>query len=210
MGIKLNEHDIEWLQDNYPGLKYDRVNSNINGALYFTREYKGVKISDNYEIEIKLTTKQGSIVPQVKEIGGKITNLSKKLNKKLVDLHINESDNTLCLAIYKREEEYFTNGFDIREFFKNLLEPFLFWISHYSKYEKAPWDEYAHGNLGHLELYAEGRIGINELKDIITTKELNEFKNLKGHHLCPCESGLKIKNCHKLIYNAAYKIKREL
>lgn len=209
MDIKLNKQNVEWIQNNYPELRYDRTNNNIIGSIYFTREYGGHKISDNYDLEIYLATKKGSILPQAKEIGGKIMNLSNRLNCRLLDLHINETDNTLCLTIDKREEEYFTNGFDISEYFRNLLEPFLFWISHLDKYGKAPWGEYAHGNLGHLELYAEGRISINELKDIIANKELMEFKNMKGHYLCPCKSKIKLKNCHKLIYNAAYKLKKE-
>ena len=148
-------------------------------------------------------------MPLVKEVGGKIANLSKKLDCNLIDLHVNVSDGTLCLTIDKREDEYFSNGFEIREFVKNLLEPFLYWISHLDKYGKAPWGEYAHGNLGYLELYAEGKININELKDIFTDKELIKFKNMQGHHHCPCESKIKLKYCHKLIYNAAYKLKKE-
>lgn len=211
MDIKLSKQDVEWLQDHNPELRYEKIHNIIKGDLFFTRKYGEHVISDNYNIEISLVTKQGSFFPVVNEVGGKISNLSKKLNCKPIDLHINDSDNSLCLVIDKREDEYFKNGFDIREFIKDLLEPFLYRTSHIDKYGKAPpdWEEYAHGDLGYLELYAEGGIGINELKDKIDNTKLIEFKNMKGHYLCPCKSKKKLKNCHKLIYNAAYKLKKE-
>lgn len=213
MDIKLSKQDVEWLQEYYPELRYEEIHNIIKGDLFFTREHEERIISDNYNIEISLVTKQGSFFPVVKEVDGKIFDLSKKLNCKPIDLHINEPDDSLCLVIDKREGEYFKNGFNIREFIKVLLEPFLYRTSHIDKYDKAPknWEEYAHGNLGYLELYAEGGISINELEDKIGNTRLIEFMNMKGGNLCPCDSKSKskLRDCHKLIYKAAHKLKEE-
>ena len=41
-------------------------------------------------------------------------------------------------------------------------------------------------------------------------ENLLDYKKYKGHHLCPCGSGKKLRNCHKLLYNSIYKLKNEL
>ena len=145
----------------------------------------------------------------MKEVHGKIKKISKELELPAVDLHIN-NDGTICLCIYEKEKNYFPNSFSVKVFFEEILEPYLYWVSFYRKYKKPPWERYAHFELGHLELYAENGILINDLKKRISMENLLDYKKYKGHHLCPCGSGKKLRNCHKLLYNSIYKLKNEL
>ena len=208
MAIKLTKKDIKWIQEKYPKLK--RKSDTIwQGELDFNREFNGVTISSSYLLEINFEQKQGSMLPQVKEVGGKIDEISKKLNLLTIDLHIN-NDKTICLCIYKKEKEYFTNGFSTQVFFEDILEPYLYWVTYYQQYKTQPWDGYAHGEFGYLELYAENEISIDELKEYISIENLLKYKRTKGHHFCLCSSKKILRKCHTLIYNAIYKLKKEL
>ncbi len=208
MAIKLTKKDIDWIQKKYPKLKRK---SDIlwQGEVNFNREFNGVPIKSSYLLEIKFESKQGSILPQVKELGGKFDEISKELNLPIIDLHINH-DKTICLCIYKKEKGYFTNGFSVQVFFENILEPYLYWITHYQRYKTQPWGGYAHGEFGYLELYAENEISISELKEYISIEKLLKYKKMKGHHPCLCGSKKILRKCHVLIYNAIYKLKKEL
>lgn len=209
MEITLKKDEIKWIENNYPELHYVNDDNIIKGELNFIREYNDKKISDSYEIEIRLVTKENSILPQVREVGGKIGTIAQKYNKKIRDLHVND-DGTLCLTIYEKEKEYLPNGFEARTFFKKILEHYLYWVSYYDKFGGPPWPAYAHGKLAYLELYAENKIDLKRLKEEISIKDLSKYKGMKGHQNCLCESGKKLRNCHNLIYQAIYKLKQEL
>ncbi|MCP6718762.1 MAG: hypothetical protein KJI71_00840 [Patescibacteria group bacterium] len=209
MVIELTLDDITWLKKKYPKLKFHREKNVIRGELSFNRKYGSVGIKDSYFLEIKLQSKENSILPQVKEFGGKIKRISEKLAKPLIDLHVNP-DGTLCPCIFEKEKAYFPTGFKMQVFFEQILEPYLYWISYTQKYKISPWEEYAHGNLGYLELYAEEYINLEKLREYFSEKELQKIKKAKGHHQCLCKREKELKNCHKLIYSAIYKLKNEL
>lgn len=208
MVIKLTKKEIDWIQQKYP--KLERKSDTVwIGELEFNREFNGISISSSYSLEINFESKPESILPQVKELGGKLDKVSKELNLPIIDLHIN-NDGTICLCIYKKEKEYFAKDFSAQIFFEDILEPYLYWVTYYQKHGAQPWEGYAHGKFGYLELYAENEISIDELKEYISVDKLLEYKKMKGHHFCLCGSENKLRKCHKLIYNAIYKLKDEL
>lgn len=209
MVIQLTRNDINWLSEKHPNFKFYKAKNIIRGELCLDRKFNSVAIKDSYLLEIKLQNKENSILPQVKEIGGKIEGISKELLKPLIDLHINREDETLCLCIYEKEKEYFPDGFKIDIFFERLLEPYLYWVSYFKKYKAFPWEGYAHGNLGYLELYAGDDINLEKLSEHISDEKLRVIKKMKGHQECLCGSRRKLRDCHKLIYNAIYKLKKE-
>lgn len=210
MDIKLSQEDKKWLKNKYPTLQINSKTNTAQGELFFDRTYKGIRIADSYILQIKFKTKENSILPLVEEVGGKIIQIANQLILPPIDLHINENDKTLCLCIDEKEKDYLPDGFGIEIFFEKILEPLLYWISYYGKYKEPPWEEYAHGFLGHLELYAEGCISLEKLKEKVIINKLYGFKKQKGHDKCPCGSDKKIRYCHKLIYKAIYKLKKEL
>ena len=207
MVIELKPEEITWLGKSYPNLSLE--DGFLRGLVESYREYEGVALNSSFDLEIDLQTKEGSILPKVKETKGKIKNIAKRLGLPPVDLHINK-DETICLCIYEKEKEYFPNRFSIKTFFENVLEPYLYWVSYYEKFKNPPWDGYAHYELGHLELYAENGISIDDLKNRIPLKKLLEYKKYKSHDKCLCRSKRKLKKCHKLVYKAIYKLKKEL
>lgn len=210
MVIKLTKNEYNWLRKNYPSLKFIKSKGIIQGKLYFNREYNGIVINDCYEIEIKLEQKKNSILPQVKELNGKLDKMASELTEPLIDQHVNEADKTLCLCIPEMEKEYLPNGFKIDVFFEKILIPYLYWASYKRKFKKAPWGEYAHGDLGYLELYAENKIALEKLMEMYSESELKNISRMKGHNNCLCDSGKKVRGCHKLIYVAIHKLRKNL
>lgn len=206
MDITLSKKDLQWIQQKYPRLSFNPQKNSLRGLLFFNREYNSTIIEDNYAIEIMLESKENSILPTVKEINQRIKHIAQDLSKSPLDLHLNVDD-TLCLCIKPIEETYFPNGFDIKIFFEQVLEPYLYWVSFYEKFTFPPWDEYAHGKWGYLELYGENKISLNDIEPYFKLNELGVLKKLKGHHQCPCGNKKKLRTCHPLILQAIYKLK---
>lgn len=206
----LNDHELSWLNQNQPGLKYFPKDNIIKGILRVNRTRENETIDEQYNIEIHLIRSVNSLKPIIFEVGGKISQYATELNIPLNDLHINK-DGSLCLCIYEEEKEYLPNGFILSDYIENLVEPFFYWIEYYKIFKEPPWGEYAHDFLGYMQLYNKGKIVISELKK--KAKEMNydilSLTKLKGHHQCPCNSGKILRNCHPDIYAAIYKLKQE-
>lgn len=204
------ENCIEYISKNHPNLKCNVVDNKIVGNISFSRNYKGCPIEDNYNIKIDFNNiPSESILPKVFITDNKIEKIAEDLciNKK--DLHLNDND-SFCMCIYDREKEYFPDGFNnINIFFEKLIEPYLYWVSYYKIYRSKPWSEYAHGDLGYLELYAENEIDLLGLTQSIDKKKLLKYKNMTGHHICLCGTKYKIRDCHSLILKVIYTLKEE-
>jgi len=48
------------------------------------------------------------------------------------------------------------------------------------------------------------------IKDALKSENLLKYKKMKGHYFCLCDSKKILRKCHALIYNAIYKLKKEL
>ncbi len=210
MGIILSQEDTSWINTQYPTLKIDLLKNEIEGDISFSRSYGDYIISDTYTIRISLKIIDGSMLPKVFEISNKIQKLAEKYNKRRIDFHVNDRDGSFCLSLYEKEHECFESGFTIPEFFEKCLEPFLFWLSYYDEVGMPPWGEYAHGILAYLEFYAEGNMGLNELIEKLTKKEIISALLCNRQSKCLCGSGEKLRSCHPLIFKAISRMKIEL
>jgi hypothetical protein len=133
--------------------KRNIIYGNINFDLKFHEN--GERIVDEYQIEIDLNhVNQG--IPIVRETGGKIVEIAKKLGISPLDLHIAELDHSLCLIIPPKIKERYPNGFSLKELIFHI-EEYLYYVSYFAKYGKEPWKSYGHGNKGYLELYFENK-----------------------------------------------------
>lgn len=206
MEIILSQEDTQWINTRYPSLTIDLVLKDITGDIDFIRSYEGYAISDSYTIKIDLKTSGTSILPKVYEVSDKIICIAKRYQKNLEDLHIN-TDGSFCLSIQDREYELFEDKFTIQEFMQKAVEPFLFQMSYFDREGKFPWGEYAHGYLGYLELYAEGKINLDRLIDVMDKKEIMYTLLKNRQSLCLCGSGKKLRTCHPLVFRAINKMK---
>ncbi len=237
--LTINPNDKKWLNTHYPNLKiYKGSNGNIEiaGALNFSMAYQegkpyvinpavdyteGVKIQDSYQIKIEFRPSEFSDLPQVFETGSRIAKIAQNRNLKPEDLHVNPSG-AVCLCIKPEETKNLPSGFNITDFFNNLVIPFFYAQSHFEQYNSRPWGQYSHGNLGFIEWYLyQKETTHQEMSDFLERlKKYNNWQilklllepkhNVKGHHLCVCGKNEKFRKCHSDVLIGIWKLKKDI
>jgi hypothetical protein len=127
-----------------------------------------------------------------------------------IDRHI-LSDGSACLGIYAELMTRWSLNPGIVNFLENFVAPFLVWQVYYDAHQKPPpWGERSHSEDGIIEYYAE-LLGLNNQKSIVEFMKLLARKNRpKGHEVCPCGSGERLRNCHRqLLYSTREKVSWE-
>ena len=92
---------------------------------------------------------------------------------------------------------------NIVNFLEGFVAPFLVWQAYYDAHQKPPsWGERSHFADGIIEYYAE-LLGMNKYPSVVGFMRLLARKNRpKGHEICPCGSGERLRNCHReLLYS---------
>ncbi|ENK0555411.1 hypothetical protein AB2T19_000151 [Clostridium botulinum] len=174
----------------FPELKLSKVQNDmlISGKLNINCEYKDEHIIDDYEVVIIIPFEYPKVLPKIREIARRIP---------LKYGHI-YSDGELCLAPDEEIKLFFYEKISLNSWIDNYVIPYLFGYSYYEKYGVMPFGERSHGKAGVKEFY-------KEFFNISTEKQLKKFFDYirnkeyryRGHHLCPCGSGNKVRNCHK-------------
>lgn len=241
--LTIKENEKKWLRANYPTLKINKDRSGyvkMEGLLKFDMVFypddesyvikpgpehltQGQRIQDEYQIEIILKNSEHSSLPQVYEKGGRIVATAGSRKRDLRDLHINpDLGNVVCLCLNTEENDWLPNGFNLQDFFHNLVIPFFYGQSYFEKNEVWPYREYSHGVCGLLEGYLK--------RCDITKEKVQEFlgylkkqkdwqllqvrldpkKEVKGHHSCICGSSNKFKNCHKDAFRGLWRLKEDI
>lgn len=181
--MKFDSVSMAEIQQYFPGLKI--VAGEVCGEVEFFAQYvqnhrgqwliescksqEGNCVYGKYKIKITLD-RFG--FPSVFETGGKIQSLAYRLDKKLIDFHINV-DGSCCLDYYLNISPNLTSV----DFILHKVYPFFVWQAYYEKFETTPPSgEYSHGKEAFVEFY----------KDIT---------GLERNDLCICGSGKKFKKC---------------
>ena len=119
-----------------------------------------------------------------------------------IDRHIMK-DGRACLGVQADIGMRWAAGPTIVGFLENIVEPFLVWQAYYDAWQKPPpWGEFSHAKNGIIEFYAE-LLGRKMDSTVLGFIKLLARKNRpKGHEPCPCNSGKRLRNCHRdLIYD---------
>lgn len=185
MGI--NSQDIIKMQDNYPLLKYSESNGEgrFVGEIILDHLYKDVRMTGKFEMEIIVPRDYPLALPTVMEI-------SQKIDEKYPHKYIN---NQLCLASNLELKMYFNQDSDISDFVNDYIIPYLYTYQYYSKYGVYPYGERTHGCLGDLE-YLKELLEIDEWRQLFEIMIFVIESPYRGHLMCPCNSGKKLRNCH--------------
>jgi len=224
--IDLKNHDKEWIKKKYPDLKIDLgiKPSKIFGLLKFDMFYdlekksyllnppkdlfsNPYRIKDEYNIEVFLIRPDSSLLPPVREVGQRIKNVALEKKKKIEDLHVNKND-SVCLCFKNEEKDYLPRGFNLEDFFENIVIPFFYAQSFYEKNNDWLWGEYSHGDLALPEWFIEKHKRI--IKTKIVKKYLHKKGAIKGDWPCICGSSLEFRNCHKELFRSLRLIKNKL
>ena len=120
-----------------------------------------------------------------------------------IDRHILKNGQA-CLGAAAEVRWKWFSAPNIASFLDVLVAPFLAWQVFFDAYgHPPPWGQRSHGKEGILEFYAE-ILGLKVDVNIEGFMRLLARKETPGgHESCPCESGRRLRNCHKNAVNAA-------
>lgn len=181
--------EFQQLQENYPELVINNPEGSgivIKGLLDISASYNGVSIEDSFQIELLVPDDYPESVPVAKETGGRIPD----------NFHKNGND-ILCLGASLKIKKIFNEQQTLLGFVDNLVVPYLYSYSFKEKYEEMPYGELAHGGRGILDYYKEEFATSSDTATLKMLRLIAEEK-YKGHLICPCGSGKKLRYCHGL------------
>lgn len=197
--VTVEDSDIEWLRDAFPGLSYDPNTQVVSGDLDFCARYDGTskrlqiegaertsttqeseaRICDVFAVRIELGEVADSAIdwPAVYESGGRCTSIAEALEIPVQELHV-DSDGSCCLGI-----QIDPGPNSLERFIDDLVVPFFYRIACAERFGIARvrqdlWDEYRHG--------ADG------LRDRL--RDLSSARTGRNDP-CSCGSGRKYKVC---------------
>lgn len=183
------------LQANYPSLHLIASGSTspIRGS--FPVKHDGKEI-DRFLIEVTLPKDFPKAVPIVHEMGGRIP--------RTVDRHTYESG-ALCLFLPEERWRYWPEGSSFLDFLTGPVNDFFLSQLYFEQTGEWPFGERRHGALGILDYYVE-ELGTDDLRIIAKCLQYLSAPQPKGHWLCFCGSGRKMRHCHfELIQTFAIK-----
>lgn len=165
------EHDIETI---------------VSGMLPFEASADGLEtIKESFEIELLIPHDFPDTLPRVKETGFRIEE----------DYDHRNPDGTLCLAVPIEQRRVFLEQPSLVGFVNRLVIPYFYGYCFWKKHGRHPFDEASHGNEGILRYYVD-TLGLHgDLAALAVICFLFEH-GYRGHHECPCGSGLKVRACH--------------
>lgn len=121
---------------------------------------------------------------------------------KVINYHVN-SQGDLCLGSPRELYKEIKAQPDIVFYINKFVIPFLFSYRYNQQYGESPFGELAHGGDGIFPYYRE-KFKTNDLAICTLLTYGNKFL-YRGHHLCPCCSGLKLRKCHGPKVRALFK-----
>ncbi len=156
----------------------------IWGMLGFKTHILELTIQDAFQIEIIVPVNYPSILPKSFETENRIPQ----------DFHHNP-DRSLCLATNLELTICFNAMPNLIGYVENCLIPYLASFHYWQKNNIMSYSERKHGAEGILETYQEF-LEIDDKLLILGLLKLLVEENYRGHSLCICNSGKKIRNCH--------------
>lgn len=141
-------------------------------------------IEDDFQVEIDIPPEYPNVIPTVKEVGGRIPD----------DYHRLTNGN-LCLGTVAELYLSFTKNPTLLHYVQKHIVDYLYGFSYKEKYGRHPSGERAHGIEGVWEYYRE-RFQTNNDLAVISLLYILCSNKYRGHQLCPCGSGKKIRQCH--------------
>ena len=158
----------------------------VSGMLPLEGSVDGLEtITDSFGIEVNIPNDFPKSLPRVKETGGRIT----------ANYEHRFTDDTLCLAVPIEQRRVFFEQPTLLGFVNRLVIPYLYGYCFWKKHGYHPFDEAAHGCEGIVRHYID-TLGLrDELAALAVISFLFEH-GYRGHHDCPCGSGLRVRACH--------------
>lgn len=182
------EPQIAQLLIDYPNLVVVQSTQHfvrLHGSILVYRTYNGYTLHKTYALEIVIPIGSDDL-PFVIDVDRQISQTYK---------HYYPQNGKLCLETDSRIRIRFINGFDLSVWMLEFVESYYFSYEYYERYGEFPFGERDHDLQGVLQTYNE----LLESSDDVSTYKLMRFIrdfSYRGHHLCPCGSEKRLRNCH--------------
>lgn len=174
----------------HPGFHLDARNDGIklSGLYILDGIYEDVPYYDEFELKILISWNYPIDLPEVKETTGRVARTKYE--------HIYR-DGRLCLGATCDLIDCVQSSHSLLEYLDKVISSYFFGFLYFEEYGVAPpFGERSHGYVGLKEAYKE-RYGV--IDDIPLYNLLYTFGSglpLRGHVLCPCGSGKRLRDCH--------------
>ena len=166
-------------------VEYD-IETVLSGALPFEASADGLEtITESFEIELIVPSDFPQTLPRAKETGGRIE----------IDYDHCNPGGTLCLAVPVEQRRIFFGQPTLLGFVNRLVIPYLYGYCYWKKHGRHPFDEAAHGYEGILQHYID-TLGLHDEVSALAVICFLFEHGYRGHHDCPCGSGLRVRGCH--------------
>lgn len=158
----------------------------LTGTLVLNAEYAGIPLYDEYGVEIKVPFDFPMKLPLVRSLDDMIPD----------GFEHAYADGGLCLGASCDLYTYIEEHNSVSTFISGIVMSYLYSASYFRRYGKVPYGERSHGIQGIIEAYCE-RYSVQELNILIDLLMITgDLKPYRGHLLCPCNSGKRLRHCH--------------
>jgi len=174
------------VQATYPNLHFYPTADRVVVRGTFPIVHEG-EILDRYLVEIELPHDYPDAVPVVREVGGRVP--------RTPDYHVNGTGEA-CLFLPDERWTVCPPGTTFLAFLEGPVRNFFLGQSVYRVTGKWPFGERRHGTDGTRDYYVE-LLGADDINVILGYLECLARPVLKGHWQCPCQSGRRLRDCHR-------------
>ncbi len=155
----------------------------IFGNMHVHRSVDQYVVNKNYELTIFIPVSDGEM-PYVVDSGGSIEK----------DYPHRYPDGKLCLATEIDMVLEHEKNPSLLNWMRQFVEPYYVIYEYYKRYGEYPYGDRAHGEYGIVQAYME-IFSVDAVHVVYLLKDI-VYESYRGHHLCPCDSGKRLRNCH--------------
>lgn len=157
----------------------------IEGTYNLSSSYNEIYLQKYYNIRIIIHEVYPKKLPQVINIDGTIP-------KEFGHFYV---DGSLCLG---SPMELYLSAIEnnISDYLIKYIDSYLYAATYFIKYNSQfPYGERSHGTMGIIEFWKE-YLNTDDYKVIHNVMDYISKDNYRGHNLCSCGSGERVRNCH--------------
>lgn len=184
---KAGMQQAEELLHLYTGLQLNSESADqivLSGSILVNRISKGYTLYKEYRVEIVVPISSAEL-PYVIDAGH---NIDERYPHRYVD-------GRLCLETDTSIRIRFIEGFSLSAWISEYVETYFFSYEYYMRYGDYPFGERDHGIDGVLQTYEE-QFKEQDMLKVFRLMASISSQRYRGHMLCPCGSGEKLRTCH--------------
>lgn len=171
---------------------YPNLNFHVNGDVVVRGTlpviFEGETL-DRYLVDIELPRDYPTGVPVVREVGERIPQDA--------DHHMS-ADGTACVLLPDERWRVWPKGSTLLQFLEGPVRNFFLGQSLFELGDAWPFGQWGHGADGIREYYSD-LLATEVARVIVRYLDLLASKKIKGHRVCPCGSGKRLRDCHRSI-----------